>query len=94
MVTFLLFGSYTQDALDGINAERTKRAEEIIAGYGGKLRFVYALLGEYDIVMAADLPGVPEAVQVSIALTRETGIAFISMPALPVVDFDRLASGE
>ena len=94
MVTFFLFGSYTQDALEGINAERTKRAEQIIAGYGGKLRFVYALLGEYDIVMAADLPGVPEVVQVSIALTRETGIAFSSMPALPVADFDQLASGE
>jgi uncharacterized protein with GYD domain len=94
MVTFFLFGSYTQDALEGINAERTKRAEEIIAGYGGRLRFVYALVGEYDIVMAADLPGVPELVQASVALTRETGIAFTSMPALPVADFDSLAASQ
>ena len=92
MTSFFLFGSYTQDALDGIDADRTKKAEEIIGGYGGKLRSVYALLGEYDIVMIADLPGVPEAVQVSIALARDTGIAFTSAPAIPVADFDRLAS--
>ncbi len=92
MTSFFLFGSYTQDALDGIDAERTKKAEEIITGFGGKLRSVYALLGEYDIVMIADLPGVPEAVQVSIALNRDTGIAFTSYPAIPVADFDRLAT--
>ncbi|MBU8913414.1 MAG: GYD domain-containing protein [Spirochaetales bacterium] len=92
MTSFFLFGSYTQDAMDGIDADRTKKAEEVINGYGGKLRSVYALLGEYDIVMIADLPGVPEALQASIALTRDTGIAFSSCPAIAVADFDRLAS--
>jgi hypothetical protein len=42
--------------------------------------------------MIAELPAVPEALQVSIALTRKTGIRFRSAPALPVADFDRLAS--
>lgn len=46
MTTFFLFGSYTQDALDGIDADRTKKAEEVINGFGGKLHSVYALLGE------------------------------------------------
>ena len=92
MTSFFLFGSYTQDALDGIDAARTKKAEEVITGFGGKLRSVYALLGEYDIVMIAELPGVPEALQVSIALARDTGIAFTSCPAIAVADFDRLAT--
>jgi uncharacterized protein with GYD domain len=91
MTSFFLFGSYTQEALDGIDAERTKRAEEVIKGYGGTLKSVYALLGEYDIVMIVDLPGVPEAMQVSITLTRDTGIAFTSCPAVAVAEFDRLA---
>ena len=92
MTTFLMLGTYTSGAMDGINADRTRRAEEIIQGFGGRLRSVYALLGQYDIVMIAELPGVPEAVQASISLTRDTGISFISMPALPVADFDRLAA--
>ena len=93
MTTFLLLGTYTSEAIDGIDAERTKRAEEIVTGCGGKLRTVYALLGQYDIVMIAELPGTPEMVQASIELTRETGISFTTMPALPVADFDRLAAG-
>ncbi|MFP4114525.1 MAG: GYD domain-containing protein [Spirochaetota bacterium] len=92
MQTFLFFGSYTRDAIEGIDARRTKLAEETIAGFGGKLRSVYALLGDYDIIMIADLPGVPEALQVSIAVTQRTGIRFKSVPALAVADFDRLAS--
>ena len=92
MNTFFLFGKYTQEALDGITASRTKRAEEVIAGYGGRLRSVYALLGEHDIVMIVELPGIPEALQVSLALAKETGIAFDSHPAVPVADFDRLAA--
>lgn len=93
MTTFFYFGSYTRDALEGIDAKRTKMAEETIAGYGGLLHSVYALMGQHDIVMIADLPGVPEAMQVSVALTKKTGIRFTSAPALPVADFDRLASG-
>jgi uncharacterized protein with GYD domain len=92
MTTFFLFGSYTTKALDGIDAKRTKLAESVIHGYGGKLKSVHALLGQYDIVMIADLPGVEEAVQASIALHRKTGIAFTSSPAIPVADFDRLVS--
>jgi uncharacterized protein with GYD domain len=92
MTTFFFFGSYTKDALEGIDARRTKQAEELIAGYGGKLQSVYALLGQYDIVMIAQLPGTPEALQVSIGLARKTGIAFTSAPAMPVADFDRILS--
>ena len=92
MQTFFFFGTYTPDAIEGIDARRTKQAEETITGFGGTLRSVYALLGEYDIVMIVDLPGVPEALQVSIALNQKTGISFSSSPALPVADFDRVAS--
>ena len=93
MDTYFLFGTYTQKALDGIDAKRTKLAEGIIQGFGGSLRSVYALLGQHDIVMIVELPGLPEALQVSLALSKETGIAFSSVPAIPVAEFDRLASG-
>lgn len=92
MNTFFLFGNYTAKALDGIDAKRTKLAEEVIAGFGGKLRSVYALLGEHDLVMIVELPGVPEVVQASIALHKKTGIACTSAPAVPVADFDRLTA--
>ncbi len=92
MTTFFLFGDYTQEAAGGINARRTKKAEEIISGFGGKLHSVHALLGEHDIVMIAELPGMPEAVQVSMSLLKSTGISFSTAPAIPVADFDRLVA--
>ena len=91
MTLFFMFGTYTQEGVEGINAVRTKKSEKIIEGFGGRLRSVYALMGEHDIVMIVELPGVPEAVQVSIALSNETGIAFSSYPAIPVAEFDELA---
>lgn len=90
MTTFFFFGKYTEDAASGINAKRTKKAEEVIVGYGGKLHSVHALLGMHDIVMIVELPGPPEAIQVSIALFKATGIAFTTSPAIPVADFDNL----
>ena len=92
MTTFFFFGNYTRDAVDGIDASRTERAERIIQGYGGKLRSVYALLGVHDLVMIADLPGIPEAVKVSVEIMRDTGVQFATAPALPVAEFDRFFS--
>jgi uncharacterized protein with GYD domain len=91
MTTFFLFGSYTRDSIEGIDARRTKKAEEIVSGYGGTVRAVYALLGMHDIVIIVQLPGVPEAVQVSLALSKATGMTFTSAPAVTVADFDKLA---
>ena len=90
MTTFFMFGAYTRDSVKGIASKRTEKAEAIVEGYGGRLRSVYALLGLHDLVLIVELPGVQEAVQVSVDLTRETGTAFSSAPAIPVADFDRL----
>ncbi len=91
MTTFFLFGTYTSESIEGIDARRTKKTEEIVSGYGGTVRSVHAILGPYDIVIIVELPGVPEAVQVSLALSKATGLSFTSAPAVTVADFDRLA---
>lgn len=91
MTTFFLFGSYSKEALSGIDARRTRRAEEVIHGFGGKLHSVYGLLGKPDIVMIVELPGIPEAMQASIMISKATGLSFETKPAVPVADFDRIA---
>ncbi len=92
MTRFLFFGTYTDHAIDGIDAKRTKLAADVVEGFGGQVLSVHALLGRADIVIIADLPGVPEAMQVSLSLYKKIGIRFTSHPALPVAEFDRLAS--
>ena len=90
MCTFFFFGSYSQDAVKSITAKRTAKAEGLISGFGGKMRSVYALLGQFDLVIIADLPGIEEAMQASVEMSIDSGITFNTCPAVPVADFDSL----
>lgn len=91
MATFFFFGTYTGESVGGIDAKRTKRAEEIIKGFGGTLRSIHALLGSIDLILIADLPGTLEAMEASLAITKESGIKFSTASAVPVAEFDTLA---
>ena len=51
---------------------------------------MHALLGEKDLVFIVSLPGVEQAIQASVALSKMTGIAFTTAPAITVDDFDKL----
>jgi uncharacterized protein with GYD domain len=90
MATFFMFGDYSAEALKGISAARTAKAVEAISKLGGEVSAIYALLGEHDLVFIADFPSVERAMQASVALTKMSGIAFTTSPAVGVEDFDRL----
>ena len=90
MQTFFLFGKYSAESLQKISAKRTKQAEKIVTDMGGKVKSIYALLGERDLVLIVSLPGLEQAVKVSIALNRATGIAFSTTPAVEVGAFDKM----
>ena len=91
MTTFLMFGKYSREALKGISAARTKKAETVIHKHGGKLVCAYALIGCHDLVLIVELPDVKEAMRTSMELTKLTGIGFTSSPALCIAEFDELA---
>ncbi len=92
MATFLLFGKYSQEALKGISADRTQKAQELIKQSGGSVKSMYVLLGQHDLVLIVDLPKAEDAIKTSIALTKSTGISFSTFPALTVEEFDKIAS--
>lgn len=93
MQTFLLSGKYTQDALKGISAERTRQAVEIIQQLGGTVSSMYVVLGERDLMLIVELPNISEAIKSSVELNKATGISFTTSPLLPVEEFDKLMSG-
>jgi uncharacterized protein with GYD domain len=93
MNTYFFFGCYSEAALKEISAKRTEKATATIQKFGGQVKSIYALLGEHDLVIIADVPGTEQAMQISLALHKLTGIAFTTAPALPVDQFDKLASG-
>lgn len=90
MSTFVMMGKYSSEAVKEISAERTGKVVDLVKKHGGKVSSMYALLGEYDLVLILDLPGTQEAMKASIALSQLTGISFSTAAAVPVEDFDRM----
>jgi uncharacterized protein with GYD domain len=93
MATFVMLGKYSQEAMEGISPQRTEQAVALMAKYGGKLSSAYALLGRYDLLLVTDFADVKHAMQASVALAKSTGIGFLTSPAIPVADFDKLMQG-
>lgn len=93
MAKFVMFGKYTMDGLKAINAKRTGKATAIIGDCGGKLEAGYMLLGETDLVLVLEFPGVPEAMKASVELSKLLDIAFTTAPAMTVDEFDKLVPG-
>ena len=54
------------------------------------MKDIYALMGEYDVVIIAELPNMTEAIRASIALKKLTDITFFTVAAMPVEEFDQL----
>ncbi len=90
MNTFVMLGRYSSQALKTASAARTRKAEHIIGRAQGKIRAMYALVGEYDLMLIVEVPSIESAIKVSAGLTRLTGISFTSVPAISVNEFDRL----
>jgi uncharacterized protein with GYD domain len=90
MATYLLFGTYSPDAMKPISAKRTKDAVALIKKHGGEFKAGYALLGDVDVVLIVDLPDTGQAMKTSAALSGLLGISFSTAPAMSVEEFDKL----
>lgn len=92
MSTFFMFGKYSSEAVDQISAQRTSKATSVVEQFGGRVNSMYALLGEYDLVLIVDFPGLQEVMKASLALTKSTGISFFTSPAVTVETFDKMVA--
>lgn len=90
MATFVMFGKYSLDAVKKISAERTDQTMKLAKKFKGAIKGMYALLGEHDLMFIVELPGPEQAMQFSVALAKQTGIAFTTSPAVTVAEFDKL----
>ena len=90
MPTFCMFGKYSSDAVGKISAERTVKATAMMEKLGGEVKTGYALLGETDLVLIVDFPGVKEAMKASVEMNKLLGIAFTTSPAVTIEEFDKL----
>jgi uncharacterized protein with GYD domain len=90
MATYIMLGKYSLQAIKGISAERTEKAEALIKANQGMLNTAYAVLGEYDLVLIAEFPGTEQAMKLSVEATKAFGISFTTVPAVSIERFDKL----
>jgi uncharacterized protein with GYD domain len=88
--TFFLFGKYSPDATRAISRERTDQARGMIEKLGGKVKGIYALLGQHDLVIIVELPNMADAMKASIGLGRLTGASFSTAAAISADEFDKI----
>jgi uncharacterized protein with GYD domain len=90
MATFFMFGKYSSGAVRKVSADRTAKVQQLIENLGGRIKDIYALLGEQDVVVIVELPNMAEAMKASMALKELTDISFFTVAAMPIEEFDRL----
>jgi uncharacterized protein with GYD domain len=90
MAIFIMCGKYSLDAVKKISADRTTKTMDLVKKHKGTIKGMYAMLGEKDLLFILDLPSVEAAMQVSVSLSKMSGIAFTTSPALTVAEFDKL----
>ena len=93
MATYLMFGNYTPGDRDAISADRTEAANAVIGDCGGKLKGGYVMLGEKDLILIVEFPGIKEVIKASLALSQLMGVTFSTTPALSIEKFDKLVGG-
>ncbi len=92
MQKFIMLGKYSTQALQGMSVQRTQKAKDLVKLFGGEVEAMYATLGDRDLVVIIAMPGLDEALKVSVALTKLTGIGFSTSPVVSVETFDKLMS--
>lgn len=90
MATFIMFGKYSAEALKGMSPARTQQITDTVKKFGGEVQGMYATLGDQDLVFILTLPGIEQAMQLSVSLNKMTGISFATAPAVSAADFDKI----
>jgi uncharacterized protein with GYD domain len=90
MATFVMLGKYSSESLREASKDRTSRSISLIEEKGGRLKAMYALLGGWDLCMVTEFGNVDDALAASVELNKSTGIAFNTLPAVAVAEFDNL----
>ena len=92
MATFVMCGKYSQEAVKQISAGRHQKVQELVKKFGGEIKAEYCMLGEKDVLFIVELPSAREAVKLSVALSKMTGISFSTSAAVTVKEFLELTA--
>ena len=94
MPTYISFIQYTQQGLQKIKDSpgRLDQARKAYEAAGGKLKDFYLVMGEYDIVVVADLPNDDAAAKLALNLGAAGNIRTRTSRAFTEAEFRKLVS--
>ena len=94
MATYISFIQYTQQGLQKIKDSpgRLDQARKAYEAAGGKLKDFYLVMGEYDIVVVADLPNDDAAAKLALSLGAAGNIRTRTSRAFTEAEFRKLVS--
>lgn len=93
MSVYLTFFNYTPEGAAAISSRRTDEAKKIIKKEKGKFISAYGVMGPYDAMIIAEYPNEKAATKAIIELCRLLGAKSHTMTAIPIEEFDAIASG-
>jgi uncharacterized protein with GYD domain len=93
MSTYISMLRYTQQGISAIkNAPaRIDAAKEAYRKAGGELKSIYLTLGQYDLVVIADMPNDEAVARMALALGAQGNIRSETMRAFSEAEFRKIA---
>ena len=94
MPTYISFIQYTQQGLQKIKESpgRLDQAKKAYEAAGGKLKDIYLVMGEYDIVVVAELPNDDAVAKLALSLGAAGNIRTRTSRAFTEAEYRKLIS--
>jgi uncharacterized protein with GYD domain len=92
MPTYISFIQYTQQGLQKIkeSPSRLDQAKKAYEAAGGKLKDIYLVMGEYDIVVVAELPSDDAVAKLALSLGAAGNIRTRTSRAFTEAEYRKL----
>ena len=96
MAKYLIEASYTAEGLKGLVKDKASGRKTAVSGVikkaGGKLEAMYYSLGEYDVVLIADMPDNASVAAISAAVGATGAVRLKSTALLTIEEMDEALS--
>ena len=92
MPTYISMLRYTQQGIASVKSapERMDAAKEAYRKAGGELKAIYLTLGQYDLVVVAEMPNDDAVARMALALGAQGNIRSETMRAFTETEFKKL----
>lgn len=92
MATYFILGKFTQQGISTIKdaPKRRARAREIAKSLGGEIKNVYTTMGQYDLIVVAELPSDEALAKLALQVGMQGNLSTQTLRAFDEGETDKL----